>query len=397
MRPVAISLSPNVEPNDVQRAWYALFNKKIREDNQWVLKAEKILEHEFAGSSAVLTSSGRQAIFRLLKALNIGPGDEVIIQAFTCIAVPEPVLWVGAKPVYADIDPETYNLDPADVRRKINPATKAIIVQHTFGIPGPIEELKKICQQHKLVVIEDMAHGFQELRGDAAILSFGRDKIVSSIFGGAVISFDHNLVDRVRDQQRALAFPPSKWVRQQLLHPIMMDLIVPWYFRAGLGKLWLVLLQKLGVLSKAVAPEEYAGKRPPHIDWRLSSALAYLLVNQLEKLDRYTLRRREIVERYNTAFKEYQPALLRYPLQRANSPALRRHAQGHGMLLGDWYDAALVPAACDLSAFGYTPGSCPAAENAGNKIINLPTYPLLTDEQVERVIAFIKHHDQRNS
>src|SRR5687768_2986379 len=122
-RPIAISLSPNTEPDDVRRAWHALLHPKIWEDSQLVLQAEKMLEEWFAGpaprssaqaerSGVALTSSGRQALLRTLQAFNIGPGDEVILQAFTCIAVPEAILWTGAKPVYADITSDTYNIDP---------------------------------------------------------------------------------------------------------------------------------------------------------------------------------------------------------------------------------------------------------------------------------------------
>lgn len=395
-RPIAISLSPNTERDDVQRAWSGLTHPKIWEDASWVLKAEKMLAEKFPGHLIALTSSGRQALYRILKAFNIGPGDEVILQAFTCLAVPAAIIWSGAKPVYADIKIGTYNFDPESVRQKIKPTTKAIIIQHTFGIPGPMAELKEIAQEHHLILIEDMAHGFQELFGDAAILSFGRDKILSCVFGGAVVSRDQNLIEAVRDQQRALPYPPQKWVRQQLLHPYLLDVILPWYFRFGLGKLWLVLVQKLGFLSKAVAPEEKRGEKPEHFNYRFSPALAYLLVNQLEKHDRYTASRQEIVKKYVATFGGSATAQLRFPLQRYNALEIREAGKRAKMLLGDWYNAPLVPADADFAKFHYVPGSCPVAEEVAKKIINLPTYPLLTDSQVQPVIDFIKKYDQRN-
>lgn len=392
-RPIAISLSPNTEPDDVERARHALRHPEIWQNPKWVLQAEQMVEGKFSGHSAALTSSGRQALYRALKAFNIGPGDEVIIQAFTCIAVPAAIIWTGAKPVYADVSFAGYNLNPDDVRRKIKPTTKAIIVQHTFGIPGPIEELKKIAQEHRLALIEDFAHGFQELKGDAAILSFGRDKIISSIFGGAVISRNQNLIERIRDQQRALPFPPKKWVRRQLLHPVLVNKILPYYFWAGLGKIALVILQKLNVLSKAVAPEEKRGEKPEHMNYRFSPALAYLFVHQLEKLDRFTIRRQEIVKQYTAAFGGSDSALLRFPLQRENAEEIRTATKKQKILLGNWYNAPLVPADSDFASFHYVSGSCPVAEAVAKKIINLPTYPLMTDAQVGQVIKLIKTHD----
>lgn len=392
-RPIAISLSPNTEADDVQRARRALPHPEAWQDPQWVLQAEKMLGEKFPGHHLALTSSGRQALFRVLKALNIGTGDEVILQAFTCIAIPASIIWAGAKPVYADIDPKNYNLDPVDVERKIKPTTKAIIIQHTFGIPGPVRELQAIAQKNNLFLIEDFAHGFQELIGDAAILSFGRDKIISSVFGGAVVSRKQDLIERIRDQQRALPYPPPKWVRQQLRHPLAINTILRWYFVASLGKALLVALQKICFLSKAVAPEEKFGEKPDHFQYRFSPALAYLLINQIDKLDRYTARRQEIVSQYIAEFSGPSTAQLRFPLQRENAQEIILAARRRGILLGDWYNTPLVPGDSDLAAFGYIPGLCPVAEEVSKRIINLPTYPLLTDEQVQQVIAFIKSHD----
>ncbi len=79
------------------------------------------------------------------------------MQAFTCNAVSNPIFWAGAKPIYVDID-ETYNMDPADLKNKISSKTKAVIVQHTFGVPAQIEKIQEICKKNKLILIEDMAH-----------------------------------------------------------------------------------------------------------------------------------------------------------------------------------------------------------------------------------------------
>src|SRR6185436_2552703 len=120
------------------------------------------LEREFAalfgeGYQAVAINSGRSAQYLILRALGLSKTDQVLIQAFTCIAVPNAVLWVGAQPAFADID-ESYNLDPQRVRRAITPNTKALIAQHTFGIPADMEALHQIADEHHLVLIEDCCH-----------------------------------------------------------------------------------------------------------------------------------------------------------------------------------------------------------------------------------------------
>ena len=147
-RPIAISLSPNTEYDDV---WLAL--KTLLQPWKWLdQKQVSLLEGEFeskfpSGYRAIATNSGRGAEQLILKALDIKKGDEVIVQAFTCIAVPNSIISVGAKPVYVDID-ETYNIDPEDLIKKISPKTKVVIVQHTFGIPAQMDKIRKITKKN---------------------------------------------------------------------------------------------------------------------------------------------------------------------------------------------------------------------------------------------------------
>src|SRR6266852_1438228 len=101
---------------------------------------------------------GRVAFYALLRALNIQPGDEVLIPGFTCIAVPSPILGMGARPVYVDVDPETYNIDPSALEAKITPRSKAIIAQHSYGIPCQMDAIMTIAKRHRLTVIEDCCH-----------------------------------------------------------------------------------------------------------------------------------------------------------------------------------------------------------------------------------------------
>lgn len=402
-RPIAIALSPNADREDVRLAWQLLLVQSTWNDRGILQRAAENIAGRFPNHFVTLTSSGRQALFDLLRSFNIGKGDEVIVQAFTCIAVPEPIIWTGATPVYCDIAKGAYTIDPEDVRKKITANSKAIILQHTFGIPGPIEKILAIAKEHNLVVIEDCAHALGATYkgkplgtfGDAAILSFGRDKCISSIFGGAVITKDKNRAHGLQAMQNARTLPPRRWVVQQLLHPIIFACILPTYFWHGAGKAFLVLCQRLGLLSRAVALEEREGKKPKHLEYAYSPALAMLLLAQLKKLDAMAERRRSIISRYMEGLhmqdvqQQDHPTLLRFPLQVENRDDLIFKAREYKMLLGDWYDAALVPSASNFWAFRYIPGSCPNAEAVSKKIINLPAYPSLTDTQVTKVIEYI--------
>lgn len=405
--PIAISLSPNTSKQDVSLAWKLIWSSSLRNNKEVLARVAQSISSRFDGRFVVLASSGRQALYDLLRMYGIGKDDEVIIQAFTCIAVPEPILWAGARPIYVDI--KEYSFDPQDVFKKITPHTKAIIVQHTFGIPGPIEEIVAIAKEKNIIVIEDCAHAFgAQLNGrplgtfgDASIISFGRDKCLSSVYGGASIIKNREDMEALRNLASVRLQPPLAWTLQQLLHPILFSLILPLYFVFGLGKTLLVIFQKIGLLSKAVELRERIGKKPDHIAYAYPPALASLVAMQLENIDDMNARRKSIAMCYMQELQGRSVALptisnnsdsswLRFPILVHNQQQLLAQAREHGMLLGDWYDGVLVPNASPHALFYYEDGSCPNAEAIASKIINLPTYPNLTDTQVTEVIDFIK-------
>lgn len=403
---IAISLSPNTDWSDVRAAFRVLSTPTSWQNTAFTQEAQDRLVAEFPGHHVVLNSSGRQALYDALRAFGIGSGDEVILQAFTCIAVPESIVWTGATPVYADIAKESYSASLQNIQAKVTSATRAIIVQHTFGIPADIQEIVAFAHQHNIVVIEDCAHALGATVagrpvgtfGDAAIISFGRDKMVSSIFGGGIVFKDKEMAERAREFAVSRSYPPTSWIIQQLLHPLLFAVIIPLYF-SGIGKLLLVGAQKVKLLSKAVEFSERSGQMPAHVQWKYSPALAQLLLQQITDVSKNIARRRAIANRYRSAFANTNmllarvpdatnPSWLRFPLQVKNPTAMHKKAREEQMLLGDWYDAPLVPGDASLSAFHYEPKSCPVAEDVATRIINLPTYPGLTDKQVEKVIQF---------
>ena len=403
LRPINIAISPNLEFDDFLLALKTLI---FGANNKAVEKVTGWFEKRFPGYKAFTFNSGRSAQYALLKAAGVGPGDEVLVQAFTCVAVPNSVIWTGAKPVYADIKKNTYNMDPVNLVKKITPKTKAVIVQHTFGQPADLERIKKICQKNNLLLIEDCAHALgAKYKGklvgslsDAAFFSFGRDKIISSVFGGVAITKDKSLAKRISlvsaDTPQSSAF----WVKQQLMHPIITWFILPCY-NLGLGKLSLWLAQHLKLVSKAVYKKEHGAKRPKFFPAKLSRELAVLALNQLKKLDRFNNHRRQIASTYFKAFRNSTIKLpqndpgsvyLRFCVQVKSPYTIYKRAKKQGMLLGNWYGDVITPAK-DYSLVHYKLGTCPVAEKVSPKVLNLPTYPLLTLPQAKKLVDNIKH------
>src|SRR3989338_1760951 len=156
-RPIAISLSPNTEIDDLFLAFKSLLNLVVWKKGKYSFLLETWFRKYFYTEKVFLFNSGRSALFSVLKGMNLGKGDEVIVQGFTCTAVPDPILWCGAKPIFVDID-ASLNIDNEKLEKSITKKTKAIIVQHTFGIPADIKKIKEITQKYNIILIEDCAH-----------------------------------------------------------------------------------------------------------------------------------------------------------------------------------------------------------------------------------------------
>lgn len=388
---ISCSLSPNTEPDDVWLAIRTLCAPWKWKRGEALDRVKEWFMAYFPGYETVFFNSGRSALLGLLHTFGVGAGDEVLLQAFTCVAVPNSVHWAGAKPVYVDID-ATLNIDPIDVEKKITNRTKAVIVQHTFGIPADLDALLAIAQRHKILLIEDCAHSlggtYKGKRvgtfGDAAFFSFGRDKVVSSVFGGmAMINAKYQIPNaKLKQYQRTVPSPDYFWIFQQLLHPIAFSIILLLY-DVIIGKVLLVFLQKLRLLSFPVYSEEKQGIRPNDFPAKFPNGLAVLLYRQLTKLSRYNQNRNRAAQQYRSMLnheKGMRPIqwregaiFLRYPLFVSDPKSVISRAKKYGVLLGNWYSRVIDPAGVTHTAAGYRKGSCPKAERASRTIINLPT------------------------
>jgi perosamine synthetase len=193
-------------------------------DTNWISSAGPFVKQfEAAFSSAVgcaegvACANGTVALHLALTALGIGPGDEVIVPAFTMIATANAVTYTGATPVLADSEDATWNVDPASVARQITPRTKAIVVVHTYGHPADMDAILALARRHRLLVVEDAAeaHGATYRGrpvgsfGDAATFSFYGNKIVTTGEGGMVTTNDAALA-RVLRRLRDHAFSDER-------------------------------------------------------------------------------------------------------------------------------------------------------------------------------------------
>ncbi len=370
-----IGLSPNLEKDDFQ-----LTLKSITQIHSWQ-KGDSIKELEdwfkkyFNTAHVFSLNSGRSALYILLQNLGLTKGDEIIIQAFTCVAVPEVIKWSGGTPVFVDVEKDSYNLDPQDLISKITPRTKAIIIQHTFGIPAKITKISEIAQKNNLLLIEDCAHALGATVnnkkigtfGDAAVFSFGRDKVVSSVFGGVLILNDSlkNLAPKIARYINTLQRPNSLWILQQLLHPVITYLLLYVYNINNLGKILLIFFQKFRLISMPIEKPELDGHKPSIFPQKFPNILACLANNQLTKLDKFNRKRRAVAKLYGKI--EKGSIYLRYPILINDPATLYEYAKKNNIVLGRWYSNIVDPKGTNLQKMNYR--HCPNAESVASRVI----------------------------
>ncbi len=434
-KPISISLSPNVQKDDVSLSLKLIFQPWKWKRGSSIKELEDKLKKYLGVKYAFSFNSGRSAFYAILKALDLEQNTDVLLQAFTCNAVPNPVLWAGLNPIYIDCN-NNFNIDIEDLKNKIGElssnsngrqsyGTRVLVVQHTFGLPANMDEIMKISKENNLIVIEDCAHALgaeykqqetsdrrQETRkigtfGKAAFFSFSRDKVISSVYGGIAVTNDDELGKRIGELQKEFGQPSYFWIIQQVLHPILLHyIILPLYNFLDLGKVFLVLSQWLHILSKAVSFKEKRGLKPNYFPKALPNALATMAQNQFNKLEKFNEHRKEIAEFY---YKELQNTQFVLPERNNPTTSLRtsiflrfavRHPKAHeiiyeawhkeNILLGDWYTTPIAPDDTKLSEMKYKEGVCPNAEALAKVTLNLPTHINISMEDAQRIVNFLK-------
>lgn len=411
-KPISISLSPNIEKDDIGLTALILKNPILWKKGNKIKKLENIFKKYLKSQYAFSFNSGRSAFLAIIKSLEIEKGSEILIQSFTCNAAVNPIIWAGFKPIYVDVDTKNFNINIKDLIKKITPKTKAIIVQHTFGIPAEIDDILKICKKYNLILIEDCAHSlgakYKNKKigtfGKAAFFSFSRDKIISSIYGGMATTNDKNLAKKIKAFQDSIKYPSYFWILQQIIHPLTMNyLILPIYGFFGLGKMILIFLQKIHILSKAVHWKEKIGKKPDYFPKKMPNALAILAINQFKKLGKFNNHRKKIAEIYymelkNTGFdlpiKTRGQVFLRFPIKHKNAHKIIKEAWAKNLLLGDWYTSPIAPDDTKLSKVCYgKKNKCENSEKLSKITLNLPTHINITKEKAILISNFIKNYD----
>lgn len=327
---------------------------------------------------AVAVSNGTAALHCACIAAGIGEGDEVITTPITFAASANCVLYCGGTPVFADINPETYNIDPESIRSHITEKTKAVIAVDFTGQVIEMEEIRKICDEHHLILIEDAAHSIGSSyngqmvgsMADITTFSFHPVKTITGGEGGAVLTNRKDLYDRIylahvhgitHDAGQMKEPHPEKWYYEQCM---------------------------LGY------------------NYRMTDFQAALVLSQLKKIERFKARRREIVEKYNKAFSEIPQLRVQKEIPQSDTCRhlyiLRLNTERLNCTRLEFFQALsaenVQPQVHYIPVYwfphyeklGYRKGLCPVAEKLYEEIMSIPLYPAMTDQDVEDVIHAVR-------
>lgn len=345
-----------------------------------VEELEKALAEFTEARYAVAVSNGTAALHCACMAAGIGPGDEVITTPLTFAASANCILYSGGRPVFADVDPETYNIDPQSIEKLITEKTKAVVAVDFTGQAVKMKEIRELCDRYKLVFIEDAAHAIgTRYKGkpigslaDLTCFSFHPVKTITAGEGGAITTNNEEYYKRL-----VLAHTHGITHEEELMEDLPHE--GSWYYeQISLG-----------------------------YNYRMTDFQAALLLSQLGKLERFKERRQEIVKSYNDAFGGIPEILVQKEIPESDTCRhlyiIRLDLEKLTCTRRQFFDAMSAENVhCQIhyvpvywfpyyQRLGFEKGLCPNAEEIYKGIMSIPLYPKMSDRDVEDVIhAVIK-------
>lgn len=402
--------APNMTGEDLLLACRFLFSpylwRKLRR-GACSAEAEEKLRAFFSVREATLFDSGRSALLASLLAVEAGKGSEVLVQAYTCVAVVNAIREAGATPVFTDVE-KRFFMSPKSAAERITHKTKAIIIQHTFGLPADLPAMIRLAREKGVAVIEDCAHTFGGkfggrllgTFGDIGMLSFGSDKAISCVRGGAALTNNPAYAHALRSYGAALPAPSRRMVLQHLFQCLLFA-FGRRFWHAGAGKAALFAGKTLHLLPRILTEEEKKGKWDRRYPTRLPNALACLLTQQIALAPKANVHRARLSRYYRSYLVNQlfahpdisdEAPLARYPII-ANEPArVRAYAKKHGIILGDWYDDVVAPMAKKRRNPFFSAINCPEAERSARGSVNLPTDIHITLEDAKRIAQCLNEY-----
>jgi perosamine synthetase len=374
-----------------------------------IKKYEKEFSSFFNAAGAFAFWKGRVALYAILKALNIGHGDEIILPGYTCVMDTNPIKYLRAKPVYVDIEPHTFNINVRLLEEKITKNTKAIIAQHTYGYPCDMDAIMSIADKNNIPAIEDCCLAFGSKYkgktagtfGKAAYFSFQWNKPYTTGLGGMTIANDAELADKIKTLCANKMCRPSRKEAAMLFAQLAAYRLFVYPRTTALVQTVFRYLTKKGAVIGSWSGCIFEPKMASDFFKAIGPPQARSGLRQLKKIEQNIAHRRKIAQLYDQLLEEkgwqgrkydkavMEPVMVRYPVRITEKNKALAEAAKAGIELGSWFECPLHPIETPLAAYDYELGMCPEAEKASNEVVNLPLHPRANEKTAVRTVEFI--------
>lgn len=375
-----------------------------------VEKFEQALAEKLDIPYVVCVPMDRVGIYLAVKNL-VKPGQGVIMSPYTIADVVNMVICAGAKPVFCDIEQRSCNIDPDKIEQLIDGSVGAILITHLHGITAPAEEILDICKKNYLPLIEDAAQAFGAKEngkmlgtiGDAGVLSFGMYKNINCWYGGAVVSRNKELIDKIRAEIGQYGYQSPKFIAKRMLKGMLTDILtlpllfkplVFWIFRFG-------YLHDVKAINKHVEVEldlRLKDKLPENYFKRMTPWQARLALPQLDQMESLRQNRLAKAEIYFQGLKNIDGLILPaeknksdnafmvFPVQYLDRKKLLKWLMSHNRDVA----AQHLKNCADLPSFSAYYRDCPVARKTAGEVIILPAYPKYPIAEARKNVEKIK-------
>jgi dTDP-4-amino-4,6-dideoxygalactose transaminase len=350
---------------------------------------------------------GRVGFYAILKAFSIKKDDEVIIPAFTCVVVPNAIIYLGAKPIYVDINKQTYNTTLKHIKEAVTPKTKCIVIQNTFGLSSEMEEIITFAKEQNILTIEDCTHGFGgEYNGrpngtyaDASFFSTQWNKPFSTGIGGFVYMKNDKYLPIIKEVDKELIKPSTKEVTMlRSLFFLNSKIVTPKTY-------WFLIktyrtLSKKGIVVGSSSGEEISSTTEPKNYFKALSKFQEKKgeknITNIESLVSTRLKNAIVFNEFllknnktgvdKTLFKNH--SFLKFPILVNNRIEFKENAEKANIKLGDWFVSMIHPIETNFENWNLFPEEYPVANKISQKVLNLDT----STNDVNKVIRFLEEN-----
>jgi len=351
---------------------------------------------------------GRVALYAILKAVGVKKGDEIILPAFACVVAVNPIIYLGAQPIYVDIDPTTYNIDISMIERKITEKTRGILAQNTFGLAPDLDRIFELANKYKLMVIEDCAHGFGGFYkgrpngtiADASFFSSQWNKPFSTGIGGFAVTRHPEIAEKLKAMEETFIRPS---IKDEMVLKILLfakeRLNSHLYWPALKTYRWLA--KNNLILGSSQGEELQWPVKPKGFEKGFSQTQARKGKEELIRFHKVLEHRKEIANAYRKILlglgiePPYEPeyaehTYLKFPLLVKDRLRFFRSAQKEKIELGDWFLSPIHPIIKNFGLWYYWWGENPIAEKISQHIVNLPNHINIDEKYVDKLTEFLK-------